>query len=387
MFDNSFNKLTLPQPIKISFILLGSFLSLSLLLLSFSVQTAVGEAAGSGPVSPTVMDHYDVPFANGSPRNLIVEPGSSPPSIWFTMPEADAIGNLVVTSTVDYQFTRYPVTGVEPFDLAYDSSRDWIWFTLAGSAGIGYFAADNPAVITEVNTLSGENPAFIDVAPGGDVWFTEPAAQQFTRYQLAGSQFETFEYTYNCSPAPCPQATPTHLAVLDDNSVWFIDPVEFYLVEYNPVTQSYNANRVRDNFIQPAFTPSALTMDDNEPWVGSTSKGWVGRYAPGTLTGFLGFDLPIVNSGINSMAYSEYESRELWFTLPDKGRVGMLRLSSNYKFNSYGEARVTEDSSSRPLDIVAAADGNVWIADAGANTIGQWQAPYLLPVYLPQLIK
>ena len=45
------------------------------------------------------MEEFDVV---GQPLNLVVE---SPNQVWFTLPAENAIGSLVVTNTVDYEFT------------------------------------------------------------------------------------------------------------------------------------------------------------------------------------------------------------------------------------------------------------------------------------------
>lgn len=365
------------KPLKIMITL---FVGMGILwfLITFNLTATVrGETVGM--VSNEVMHRYDVPFSNGAPQNLIVEPGSNPVRIWFTMPAANAIGRLVVTSTTNYQFSQYAVGGSQPFDLAYDPTRDWVWFTMAGSGSIGYFDVASPGTITEIDIVNDHNPAYIDVAPNGDVWFTEPDANHLTRYQH-GIGFAEFT-------SPISASMPTHVAVQANDSIWFTAPPVNYAIEYDPIFDNFNIVSVTD-FGLPSFPPGALAVDSSkpEPWIAAPTMSRIGVYSPGTLALWRWYSFPVVNSGINSLDHTTLSGQELWFTMPDAGRVGRMELTASYKLIAFGQAQVSAGAS-RPVDIVVDGAGTAWIADAGTATIGQWVAPYFNQVHLPLVIK
>ncbi len=94
-------------------------------------STAGVIAANSSPGNSLLVE-YPIPMADSAPRNIVVE---APGRIWFTAENGNSIGRLVVTNTLDYQFTMYniPTANSQPYDLAFDGSN-YIWFTeLAGN--------------------------------------------------------------------------------------------------------------------------------------------------------------------------------------------------------------------------------------------------------------
>ena len=71
-------------------------------LLAAVVAAWSGQARKLSTASDLIAE-YPVPFSDGNPLNLALD-GEA---IWFSMPDANAIGRLVVTSTVDFQFTQF----------------------------------------------------------------------------------------------------------------------------------------------------------------------------------------------------------------------------------------------------------------------------------------
>ena len=69
------------------------------------------------------LSEYPVP---GRPQSIAVE---APNRVWFTLPEENQIGRLVVTSPVSYTVTTYtvPTANSQPYDLKY--AGGYIWFT------------------------------------------------------------------------------------------------------------------------------------------------------------------------------------------------------------------------------------------------------------------
>jgi streptogramin lyase len=143
------------------------------LILTAMLFASLVEGVQADAVSPFLVE-YPVP---GQPHMVSVE---APGRVWFTLPEDNLIGRLVVTSTVDYEVDTYtvPTTASYPYDLQF--AGESVWFTQRDGNKIGRL---NPAtsVFTEYDIpTSDSEPTGIAVRTGTPivVWFTERAANQ-----------------------------------------------------------------------------------------------------------------------------------------------------------------------------------------------------------------
>ena len=140
---------------------------LVLMILAMLLGLLVGgvQANASSPF----LAEYPVP---GKPHMVSVE---APNRVWFTLPEENLIGRLVVTSTVEYDVDTYTVpTGASyPSDLKY--AGGYVWFTQRDGNKIGRLDPATGAIIEYDIPTPDSEPTGIDVLIGVPtvVWFTE----------------------------------------------------------------------------------------------------------------------------------------------------------------------------------------------------------------------
>lgn len=334
--------------------------------------------ADTTSVSSGFIVEYPVPVADSQPLHITVE---SPGHVWFTMPGANAVGSLVVTSTVDYEFTQYdvPTLDSEPYDLVYDGES--IWFTERAANQIGRFQLATEAFTEYTVPTPNSAPSGIDVAPNGDVWFTERDGNQIGRFDPATEMFD--EYPYNIE-----DGKPEDIAVLNDSSVWFTAPGVNRVVEYRPsaVPPVFFSIRV-GVFNGPAFPPGGIALDASGPWITTPTENLVGRYAPGTLSFWNWFDLPTSGESPTGIAYTRTNGvNHVWFAETAVGRVGQLAVDDNAN-ELYLWQHSLPSAHGQPQDLAVDSNGHVWITESAADKIAEWRPPYVYFSYLPIILK
>ncbi|HXF62977.1 MAG TPA: hypothetical protein VNK95_15235, partial [Caldilineaceae bacterium] len=167
--------------------------SLMIVAGSWLARPAAVQAAPSVPEEATTVregykTQYPVP---GGPLNLAVE---APGRIWFTAPDADGIGAIIVTSDPNEQTVRYRVDFIglgrdsEPYDLVY--AGDAIWFTLRGAGQIGRINPATREVALFPLSTPDSGPTGIDVGPDGQVWVAEATGRLSKLDPTSGSVTE-----------------------------------------------------------------------------------------------------------------------------------------------------------------------------------------------------
>ena len=354
-------------------------LSFLLVVCMFMITTAVWALApqtNSGGTTTGFITEYVVPVPNSNPQHLVIEAAGPPASIWFTMMDADALGHLVVTSTLDFQFTTYAVTvGSEPYDIAYDDSAGMIWFTEPGGNRLGQLDVVTK-LITETAVPDNHTPWSIDVAPNGEVWFTEPAANQVVRYQPDSQTFTPFPYTII-------GGAPDQIEVLNNNSIWITLPGADRVAELRVGTVQYVNIPVNDPMM-PTFPPGGLALDSSSPWITAPTMSRIGRYSPGTTAFWNWYFLPLT---ANNLAYNESGNiKELWFTSMTANKVGLLSLDDQGEVVSFGTHPLPTPNSG-PVDIEIADNDMVWITESSGNQIAVWQPPYFYQSFISFVSK
>ena len=119
------------------------------------------------PFEAGTMMSYPLP---ASPEDLAVESANH---LWFTLPTANAIGSVEVSSlddNVQYRYASYavPTGSSSPQQLVI--SNGVVWFTEQGANKIGKFDIGSRTFAEyDVPTLD-SGPTGIDVAPDGKIW-------------------------------------------------------------------------------------------------------------------------------------------------------------------------------------------------------------------------
>lgn len=358
--------------IKVTLSLVLGFVLVAILIAAFPA------AANIDAVTSDLITEYPIP---GSPQNIIVE---SPGHVWFTLPLSNAIGSLIVTSTVDYKVTLYEATvDSQPYDLALDG--DAIWFTEKAGNRLGRLSLTT-MLITETALISTTNvaPMGISVGMDGKVWFTEQDVNALGLFEPGNGFSELF---------PNSQATSNgkfdDIVVGSNGLVWLTAPGWNSIYRYDE-NQSSNGGftliQVGD-FLE-TWAPGGIVVDNGQvPWVAAPSKDFIGRYVAGTLAFWNWRILPDSGGDPTGLAYSYSDgAHNLWYTEPSTGYVGRYVADSNIK-TVFAQERPLPTPNSMPTGIAVDANGHVWIAESGSNQIAEWQPPYFNFVYLPVVIK
>jgi virginiamycin B lyase len=338
-------------------------------------------SAKTTTVSESTLIEYPIPTTNGGPQSIAVQ---APGHVWFTLPQENAIGELVVTSTVDYTFHIHPVptSNSEPYDLVFDGT--YIWFTERAGNKLGQLHTVTKIITETTLTPASSMPTSIDIAPNGDIWITKPGTNtgNISRYTPGTAAFQNYTYTNATNPA----ADPQDITVLSDGRVGFTVPTMNIVVElsFNPTV--FSEILVNDIGV-PSFPPGGITDDGQSFWVSAPTKSWIGRYGTGTLGNFLWKSLASNEAAPTALHYrSESSLRQLWYVGTASDHIGNLVIDADGKKVSSLDFILPQTNSS-PTDIAVDNNGYAWITESGSNKIALWRPPYVVPVYLPIVIK
>jgi virginiamycin B lyase len=345
-----------------------------LLLVAFGVAVAgvLALAAAVRADGPPLLTEYPVP---GSPLYVSVE---APGRVWFTLPDQNAIGRLVVTSTTDYSVVTYtvPTTNSQPYDLKYAGGA--VWFTELSGNKIGRLDPGSGAIAEFTIPTLGSQPAGIDVLPGNPttVWFTERSGNKLGRLVVTS----TMDYLFAEYPLPSgyPNAQPEDIHIQNTDSIWFTAP---------------GANRI-GNLKPDSWQPFELVYagGGSRPWTiqaethaGGTSVWFtepngnrIGQYFYSTMENILWYTLTYTASGPYDLALWQ---GKVWFTELSGNRVGWL-VPSPRQFREFGLP-----AGSAPKGLGVDSNGCVWVAESGRNRIAAWCPPYFRFVYLPLVLR
>jgi virginiamycin B lyase len=348
--------------------------------LAWAGLTAVRPATTSSAAddAASFIYEYPIPAAVGSaPLNIVVQ---SPGRIWFTMPNANAIGSLVVTSTADYKFTRYtlPNANSEPYDIAY--ANNTIWFTQRAGNRIGRLNTLTGQITNEYPvTTANSAPTGIDVAPDGQVWFVQRTGNKFARLNPDTGVITEFIYGV-------PNAHFEQLRVQNNNVIWATAPNLDRIVAWEWVGNEVELFTVGTG---SGSRPYGIAMGGGVPWITASGSNLIGRYMPGTLTLWRWYAPGTANSNLAGIAFQSASGvNRAWFAQRDVNRVGMIET------DSIGRAYLIWDqplpaANSQPHGVAVDATGSVWITAVGNARIIEWRSPYLdlEKIYLPMVSR
>ena len=358
-------------------------LILASMLAITSAAWLLAEGQGAGSTTNGYITEYPIPTANSAPQSIVVQSSGIPARVWFTMPGANAIGNLVITDTNNFSFKTY-TTGISPnsspYDLVYDAANNLVWFTESTNGSLGRLNVAT-GTITEIDLPSNHAPLHLDMAPDGRLYITSPSTNHLVRYAPSTTTFTLFPYDAT-------GGNPTHVAVLNNNSIWVTSPATNRVAELRPASGTNFIKIPVQDFGLAPFAPSGLTLDNTGPWITAASKNWIGRYAEGTLSFWRWYVALSDSSGAGALDYTSSSNYNyLWFVETNYGRVGRMSITSgNNDFVSLIKHGLS-GTNSQPTDIVVDSTGTAWITGKGSNVIAQWKSPYANYVNLPAIMK
>ena len=336
------------------------------------VLTAVAVGFVEANTAPPLLVGYPVP---GHPHRVAVE---APGYIWFTMPDQNMIGQLVVTSTVEYDVVTYtiPTDASEPYDLDYADGA--VWFTERTGNKIGRLNTTT-GEIDEFSLLTpNSRPTGIDVVPGSptQVWFAEQYGNNLG--QLVVTSTMDYSYAAYSLPAQYPNAEPQDVCVENTDSIWFTAPGVKCIGNLDP--SHWNPSDAFTLISDPRLVqPWAIEMDGSGyPWFTDLAGNQIGIFFPETQGDFRLYNLPSGESGPYDLAiYHGF----IWFTERDEDRAGQRGLSPSAAIREFAIP------SARPLGLAVDANGHIWIAENSTGRISEWQPPYFRFLYLPLTLK
>jgi hypothetical protein len=357
---------------------------IGLLLGITSALSAHGQSLPAQDESPSYMRTHAIP---GVARNLVVE---GPGRIWFTMPNRNAIGALVVVETEDdaegetgsdprgytTTFHQYLLSTPEsePYDLVY--SNGVIWFTALKKNFIGRLEVATGAIQEFPIPTPESEPTGIGVAPNGRVWYVGRKGNQIGYFDPMTGDFT--EYSY-----PTPDAQFEALAIASNQLILATAPnlnqmVTLSLASGTPV--------FRHVFTTPYQRPMGIALDPSGvPWITPNGTDYLIRYAPGTLSLWRPYPAAAANGGLLDIVFKENGNFwEFWYTASNAGHAGQLRVLPNGSPVSIRESSVVT-LSAQAWGIAVDPGGHVWVSTGEQKTIVEWYAPYFHFAYLPSV--
>jgi streptogramin lyase len=380
-------------------LLLGLCLLLAALLAH--TQRQVIASPTTQPTGTKLLSTTEFPLPNpgSQPRNIIVE---APGQLWFTLPGINALGSLVVTSTVDYQFDIYPLPtpDSEPHDLVLDAANGVIWFTQLAGDRIGRFSLSTHQ-FQEFPLPTGSAPTGIALANDGTVWVALRDSNKIARLNPAQIILVN-EVDHTTTPSTKRDVTAqsgtsyiylpiiTHrwqlieeilyptagaqfidIAVSTSNIVWVSAPGLNRMVTYNPDNGVF-VNVNLHSFGQTPFPPHAVAMRGNTPWATAPTKNWIGVYIPGTLSLWSWYSAHPSDQGPTDLVHRSLGTvNELWYVQPADNRAGRLQINSQGQL-ILNQSTLLPTSNSFPEGIAVDNNGHAWITASAANAVVWW---------------
>lgn len=373
---------------KMKFTIFTTIAMLTVLLYFTSYDTEAIIASSSSNVADintSYMVEYTIPITmtggiNGEPRNIIMQ---SAGHSWFTLPASNQIGELIVTSTVDYQFHMYdiPTPNSEPHDLIYDG--DSIWFTAKAVNQIGQLDIVSNTIITHSIPTANSMPTGIAQAPDGRVWFVNSASNKLASFATDTPEIIT-EY-----PITCTSGIPANLndiAIEESDSIWLTAPACNRVFEFNSITETIASTPV--GIFGESFSPGNITLGrNNEPWITAPNKDIFGLRFPGTLTYWRWRNIISEQAGLSDITFSTFNDIDhIWVAEADTNRIGLLLTTPSGGDISFREASLPTIGSN-PHSIAVDDANHAWITASGVNKIVEWSPPYFFSTYLPLILR
>jgi virginiamycin B lyase len=344
------------------------------LVFAILVVTATHGLAADDDSYP-YMNEYPLPAGAGAPEELAV---ASPGHVWFTLPNTNRVGELVVTSPGNYDIKHYPLPpGSSPRSIAV--SGGYAWVTASGRNSL-LRVAPGTGAYTEYLLPAGSQPAGIAVAPNGNVWIAAPGANKILRFSPSTPN-SIGEYSY-----PEPDAGITEIAVHNDDAIYFTAVNRDEVVRLSPLLYPQATAFTALPLANPKGSlgaPGKLAVNQSgDIWVVAVEPDWLLRWTYGTFSTWHVNEVPPAGADIFGLALSRLGTTNvIWFTLPQAGLVGHLGQGAEGLL--FLREHGIPTAGSVPRSIAVDSNNHAWIAVAGSNRIAEWLPDYSLNVYLP----
>jgi len=339
------------------------------------IVTVASHAMGMASAGSAIPLLAEYPVS-GSPHYVATE---STGRTWFTLPGSNAIGRLVVTSTMDYHVSTFavPTTDSEPYRLKYAAGK--VWFTERTGNKIGRLDPATGQVTEFPVSTSNSQLTGIDVLSGSPdrVWFTEQNGNKLG--QLVVTSTTDYAITEYPLPSSYSSAQPEDIYAENNDRIWFTAPGVSRIGNFKPSRWPWSSDAFVLIYAGGGSQPWSIEVDaGGYPWFTERTGNRIGKFFPQTIQDIQWYTLPVSDSDPYGIAISQ---QHVWFTERARDRVGQLQPNTGL-FREFALP-----SGSTPLGLAADATGCIWIAESGRNKIGAWCPPYFHFIYLPLVMS
>lgn len=299
---------------------------------------------------PSFLTEYPV---SASPLHVAVE---SPGHIWFTLPDQNQIGRLVVTSPTQYQVSTYavPTVNSEPYDLEYAAGI--VWFTERMGNKIGRLVPATGTIDEFTIPTANSQPTGIVAVAGSptQVWFTERSGNALGK--LVVNSVADYTFTEYALPGSYLNAQPEDLYIVTTDIIWFTAPGVSRFARFRPSLWP-SSSAFDFVFAGSGSLPWAIKVDSGGyPWLTDRTGNRIGMFFPQTISDMRWYPLPNASSDPFGLAIAQ---GFVWFTERGGNRIGRIDPSSHTL------RELNLPSGSVPEGLAADTDGCIWIAERG----------------------
>jgi virginiamycin B lyase len=249
-----------------------------------------------------------------------------------------------------------PTAASQPTGITKTSTA--LWFTEEAGDKIGEL--DETAKITEFPVpTANAKPLSIALGQDGNLWFTEFGAAQVGRVTTSGTAFvECVLPSQNGTPP-----TPEGIVSGPDGNLWVTDPA------------SNGLWRVTTGCVASFFPlatanagPQSITVGPNGAlWFTEANVDKIGELYPSQAGGAMPAEFPVTpGAGLGTIVSGA--DNALWFTETHSDKLGRMLTTGQLS----SETALT--GMTAPAGLVLAPDGNFYIGDQTASTIGKFVA-------------
>jgi streptogramin lyase len=307
---------------------------------------------------------------SAAPFDIAVESSSR---VWFTLPEANAIGSLELTGTEPvYREYPLPAADSEPYRLVVAAGQ--VWFTQRQGNRIGRLTIADGSLVEYPVPTAASQPTGIDVAPDGRVWFAESAGNQLAVLTPA---------TGTIVERPTGR-TNTQLDRVNAQSagvVWATAPGINLLFGYRLANADFISVSLEDTTGAQGSLRGLAVSNIGVPWVSTRNIAKVGSYLYGTLAIWLWYRYSPTTADLVDLVWADVAGAPVFWGV-DAARKELVQIDAEtlgvrHRMPVGGNASQLSELAFDPTGGVA------WVADPGTSSLYSWQAPYSLKTYLP----
>ena len=319
-----------------------------------------------------ILSRYPLPAA---PFDVAVESSSR---VWFTLPEANAIGSLELTGRepvyTQYVYTQYPLPTAdsEPYRLVVAAGQ--VWFTQRQGNRIGRLTIADGSLVEYPVPTAASQPTGIDVAPDGRVWFAESAGNRLAVLTPA---------TGTIVERPTGR-TNTQLDRVNAQSagiVWVTAPGVNLLFGHRLANADFISVSLEDTTGAQGSLRGLAVSNIGVPWVSTRDIAKLGSYLYGTLAIWLWYRYSPTTADLVDLVWTDVTGKPVFWGL-DAARKELVQIDAETLGVRHRMPVGGNDSQLTELAFDPTG-GVAWVADSGTSSLYSWQAPYSLKSYLP----